>query len=225
MNRLKYETHFHTAETSPCGKVPASEGVRIYHDAGYAGIAVTDHYFRDFFDRQPQGSWKHKVDAYLKGYRHALETGIKIGIDIYMGMELRFDENQNDYLVFGFDEDFLYKNSSLYELGLKGFKKLTAGTGIIIVQAHPFRYGMIPAEPDLIDGVEVYNGNPRHDSSNHLAFGYARENGLLMISGSDFHRPEDAARGGIISRERIKPGGFAKMILDNEGLGLVRTEP
>jgi len=225
MNSLKYETHFHTSETSPCGKVPAAEGVKMYSEAGFTGIVVTDHYCRSFFDRQLGSSWENRMDAFLRGYRHALEAGSKMGIDIHLGMELRFDENLNDYLVYGFDEDFLFKNSELYKLGLKKFRELTAGTGIVTVQAHPFRPGMIPADPKLINGIEVYNGNPRHDSANCLAHSYASENGLLMISGSDFHRPEDVARGGILIKDRIGPGSFAKILQENKVTGLIRTEP
>ncbi len=216
MNKFKYETHFHTDETSPCGKVPAATGVRLYHQAGYSGIIVTDHYFRGLFDIHPFSRWERKLDLFLKGYRSACEEGLRLGMDIQLGMELRFDGNPNDFLVYGFDEEFLKSNKKLYRLGLESFRKLTAGSGIVIVQAHPFRSGMIPASPELIDGVEVYNGNPRHDSKNHLALDHARTNNLKMLSGSDFHRIGDEARGGIVVEERYMPGGFANVLLQNK---------
>ncbi len=223
MKNYKYETHFHTDETSPCGKVPAATGVRLYHQAGYAGIIVTDHYFRGFFDMHPFSKWEKKIDLFLKGYRSALEEGLRLGIDIRLGMELRFDESFNDYLVYGFDEDFLKSNKKLYRLGLKGFRKLTAGSGITIVQAHPFRFGITPAAPELIDGIEVFNGNPRHDSKNHLALEYAEANGLKMTSGSDFHRIGDEARGGITVAERHMPDGFSGVLLGGGITGLIRV--
>ena len=223
MDMYKYETHFHTDETSPCGKVPAAEAVRLYFEAGYAGIVVTDHYSRRFFEMHPFSKWEKRIGYYLEGYHCALEEGQRLGMDILLGMELRFDENANDYLIYGFDEDFLKSNKKLYRLGLKNFRKLTAGSGIVVVQAHPFRPNMVTAAPELIDGVEVYNGNPRHDSSNDLALGFARDNKLKMLSGSDFHRYGDEARGGIIVRERIKPGGFAGVILEDKILELINT--
>ncbi len=224
MNRLKYETHFHTAETSPCVNTKAKDGVRIYAGAGYTGIVVTDHYHSGFFDSLLFGSWKHKIDIYLKGYRNALEEGVKAGVDIHLGIELRFDESPNDYLIYGFDEDFLYQNKNLHRLGLKEFRKMTAGTGIVIAQAHPFRPDMKPADPELIDAVEIYNGNPRHDSSNHLALEYAEKNGLRKLSGSDFHRLEDAVRGGIITSDRIEQGKFAEMIMADRIIDFIRAE-
>jgi hypothetical protein len=66
MTNYKYETHFHTDETSPCGKVPAVTGVRLYHQAGYSGIIVTDHYFRGFFDIHPFTNWEKRIDLFSK---------------------------------------------------------------------------------------------------------------------------------------------------------------
>ncbi len=220
---FKYETHLHTDETSPCGRVPAVESVRIYKKAGYTGIVVTDHYTRGFFEKQLFKSWDDKIDLYLAGYHKALEEGAKLDLDVHLGMEIQFNENANDYLVYGFDEHFLRMYKKLYKLGLEAFRKLTAGNGIIIVQAHPFRPRMIPAKPSLIDGVEIYNGNPRHDSSNHLAFEYAKENGLKMLSGSDFHQVQDAARGGIIVGSRIEPGAFAGTIMESGNIEYIQT--
>lgn len=37
----KVELHFHTDESSRCGKVPAKDGVRMYIEQGYAGLAVS----------------------------------------------------------------------------------------------------------------------------------------------------------------------------------------
>jgi hypothetical protein len=223
MSKYKYETHFHTDETSPCGKVPAVTGVRLYHEAGYTGIIVTDHYSRRFFKIHPFSKWERRIDFFLKGYRSAFAEGERLGMDIQLGMELRFDENPNDYLVYGISEEFLKSHKKLYRLGLKGFRKLIAGSGIVIVQAHPFRTNMVTAAPELIDGVEVYNGNPRHDSSNHLAYDFARDNRLKMLSGSDFHRIGDEARGGIIVEERIISGGLADVIKADKILELIKT--
>lgn len=223
MDTYKYETHLHTAQTSPCGKVKAEDAVRIYHDAGYTGIMVTDHYYSGFFEKHPFMSWDKKIGLYLDGYQKALEAGRLLNVDVHLGMEIRFNESQNEYLVYGFEVEFLHEHKYLYEMSLKDFRELTAGKEIIIVQAHPFRVHMTPAPPSLLDGMEIYNGNPRHDSSNHLAEKYARDNGLKMLSGSDFHQVQDAARGGVILNSRIKPGGFAEIFKQNRIVSFIKT--
>jgi predicted metal-dependent phosphoesterase TrpH len=202
MNYL-LDTHVHTDEVSPCGKVPARKLVNLYKEAGYDGIVITDHYYRGFFEKMPGWDWSRKIDAFLAGYREALDQGGKVGLDVFLGAELRFTEHENDYLVYGIDPDFLLTHPCLYDLGLKGFRELIRNRDILLYQAHPYRVGLAPAEPALLDGVEVFNGNPRHDSQNPLALQFARENGLKMLSGSDFHQVEDLAGGGIVLKERI----------------------
>ncbi len=224
MNKFKYDTHIHTSEVSNCGKVPAKEMVRLYKNAGYSGVVVTDHYYKGYFERLKAGSWNEKVDRYLEGYRIAQNEGDKLGLRIIAGMEITFPENMNDYLVYGIDEKFLKENKELYHLGLEGFRKLLEGRDILLFQAHPFRQHMTRALPELLDGVEVYNGNPRHDSRNPLALEYAEKNGLRMLSGSDFHQREDLARGGIIVAEEINSSAqLVDLIRNGRILELIRS--
>ncbi|HOV70365.1 MAG TPA: PHP-associated domain-containing protein, partial [Clostridia bacterium] len=66
-----------------------------------------------------------------------------------------------------------------------------------MVCAHPFRLSDEPISPCCLDGVEAYNGKDS-DQANARAESFAREHGLIMISGSDMHNPHEAARGGVI---------------------------
>ncbi|MEG6613985.1 PHP-associated domain-containing protein [Pseudoclostridium thermosuccinogenes] len=218
MDLYKYDTHVHTAETSPCARVNAAELVHLYKDAGYQGVVITDHYFDGYFDSLGDISWEKKIDNFLEGYKNALNEGNKIGLDVILGMELRFRENFNDYLVYGIDEAFLKENKELYNLNLSQFRELISNKGILIYQAHPFRLHIIPADPGLLDGVETFNGNPRHDSKNHKALKFAEGHGLKMLSGSDFHQYEDIARGGVIIPETVRSSKDFARILDEGGI-------
>lgn len=225
MNTYKFDTHIHTQETSSCGKVKAIEAVYLYKEAGYNGIVITDHYFREYFDSLGNLCWEEKADIFLKGYRTAFYEGEKIGLKVILGMEIRFGENINDYLVYGIDENFLKDNKELYNMGLKKFRSMTKKMGVVMFQAHPFRPSMVLAEPSLIDGIEVYNGNARHDSQNPLARAYAEKHGLKMISGSDFHQLEDLARGGVMMPEAVNNSfEFAEMLITGKMIELIATE-
>ncbi len=191
------DTHVHTSEVSSCGKVPAANMARYYKDAGYQGIIITDHYYDRYFEALGDLPWEAKVQKYLSGYKAALEEGKRIGLNVMFGIELRFHDSPEDYLVYGIDEEFLINNPELYRYTLKSFKELIDHQNILIFQAHPFRAGVKPAPPALLHGVEVFNGHPRHDSHNELAYKFAAENGLLMIAGSDAHQPQDVGRAGI----------------------------
>lgn len=203
---LKYDLHVHTAESSPCGKVTAKDAVRLYKDAGYSGICVTDHFCKAFFENQT-GSAKERIDNFLGGYRAARRFGMEAGLTVLLGIEARLDgvsgNEGNEYLVYGLTEDFLYENPEIYQLNPLSFSRLIRKAGMMIYQAHPLRPRMVPVDRSLLDGIEGYNGNPRHNSRNDEISAWAEEQGIPMISGSDFHQVEDAARGGIITNERI----------------------
>ncbi|NMB97687.1 MAG: transposase [Clostridiaceae bacterium] len=226
-NRYKYDIHVHTSETSPCGKIDAVDVVRLYKEAGYTGIVITDHYYEAFFDKIPFSDWTAKIETYLKGYKTAiaLEEGANIGLNIFLGMEIRFNEYPNDYLVYGIDEQFLIENPELYKLTLTEFTKLISGKNIMIFQAHPFRKGQTIERVDLLDGIEVYNGNPRHDSQNDVAYRFAIENNLKLISGSDFHQIQDLARGGIIIDQSVTSmNELVNILRNNNSIELIRVE-
>ena len=83
----------------------AADQVRTYHEHGYTGLCVTDHLHMVYINSLPcKDDWKSCMDKYLKGYRAAKAEGEKYGMDIILGAELRFPENDSDYLVYGIDE-------------------------------------------------------------------------------------------------------------------------
>jgi len=224
MNSFKFDTHVHTFETSPCGIVLAANAVRYYKKVGYNGVVITDHYNADFFSPRQNQPWEHSIDEFLKGFRNAHAEGIKTGLIVLLGIEIRLEESIEEYLVYGFDEDFLYNNPELYKLDFKTFSNFARSNGLLVYQAHPFRRWFKAAPPLLLDGMEVYNGNPRHNSHNDRALEYAEKYGLRQLSGSDFHHPEDLARGGVILPEAPKNiSGFKKLLFESRIIDLIKT--
>lgn len=205
----KIETHLHTTYISRCGWLGAQALARAYAAAGYAAICVTDHYNRECFDYAEidltaPGS---KADAFLLGYRRLKREAALHGILVYEGAELRFDESENDYLLYGFHHDLIADPDALIRGGLAAFAPKCRADGALLVQAHPFRKKCTPAPAAYLDGVEVLNLNPRHDSRNDQARAYAEQHGLLLTAGSDCHRPGDEGVSGILS-ETLPRDGF-----------------
>ena len=58
--------------------------------------------------------------------------------------------------------------------------------------------------PKYLDGIEIFNGNPRHNSSNDIAEMWAKKYDLMVTSGSDYHEYEDLGTGGIWFNKEIK---------------------
>lgn len=218
---FKLDTHVHTAETSACGRIYAKDAVRLYKEAGYHGIVITDHYYKDYFEAVNATSWDDKIESFLQGYKNAVDEGSKEGLTILLGIELRFIENPSDYLVYGITEEFLKEYPKLYDLGVCKFRQLIEKEDILLFQAHPYRNGMVVAPPGCLHGVEVFNGNARHESRNEKAYRLAKEQGLMMSSGSDFHQIEDLNRGGMIIKNEIKTSSeLVKAFRNNEAMEL-----
>ena len=90
----------------------------------------------------------------------ALSKGLSLGLNVILGLEIRFIDGPEDYLIYGVNEEFLIENPELYNLNLMEFRNMVKDKGMLIYQAHPFRPGLVVQEPKLLDGIEVYNGNP-----------------------------------------------------------------
>jgi hypothetical protein len=200
---FKYDLHVHTSEVSPCGRLSGKEMVDLYKDRGYEGIVIADHYADYYFNTLGDVSWEKKIGIFLRGYENALERGKELSLSVFLGVEIRLNESWNEYLLFGMDKDKLVNIPNMCGLTPQRLREVTAAHGVRLFQAHPFRNGMEVLPPHLLDGLEVYNGNPRHRSNNELADEYAETNGLSKLSGSDSHQLEDIATGGVALNRRV----------------------
>ena len=188
------ELHAHTKETSPCGTVFADELIKAYKEKGYDGVVITDHFGKGLFTFSSE---RENIDAFLKGYRIAKDTGDKIGVKVLLGAEIKLTENaHNEYLMYGIDEDFLYKNPDLFEKSLKEVKKIVNDYGALLIQAHPLRNGVCMPSQE-VDGYEVFNGHYSHNNYNDKAVMLTEGNDKFSTSGSDSHWIYDIGNGGI----------------------------
>ena len=205
MTEFRYDLHIHTRETSRCGHISAADMVKSYKALGYSGIAITDHFHEDYIKTLPfKDDWNKCISAYLAGYRLAKEAAASLDFDVILGMELRLTENSNDYLVYGFTEDFLRSHPYLFRTNICAFYQ-TFKDQALIIQAHPYRGGM-NLQPQCLHGLEVINCNQRHENHNDLAFKLAAEQplGFIRICASDAHKREDIGRASMIFPARIK---------------------
>ncbi|MDL2234960.1 PHP domain-containing protein [Christensenellaceae bacterium OttesenSCG-928-L17] len=215
MKYYLYETHLHTKESSRCGHVPAAQMVDEYLARGYAGIVVTDHLPGDYLPELPASTdWQVWVDHLLAGYKAAKAAGDEKGLDVILGVEIRFPANDSDYLLYGVDEEFLRANPFLHQTNIKRFFR-KYGSQLLIIQAHPFRTSF-PVYPRFMHGVEIVNCNERHDSRNELALALTNDHKKLkQLAGSDAHRMEDIGRAALMLHQQITNSHMLKRVIEN----------
>lgn len=203
MEEFLFDPHTHTAETSKCGHLPAAEVVDRYVRNGFSGLVVTDHLHPEYLSRiDKDHDWNKVMDHYLSGYHASRKRGDEVGFQVILGAELRFPENDNDYLVYGIDEDWLRSNPYVCCMSAREFWQKFHDQ-VLIIHAHPYRDGNTVVFEDAVHGTEIINGNPRHDNHNDLALDLARRHpDFFRLAGSDTHQAGDEARAGVILPEK-----------------------
>lgn len=198
---FKTELHLHTSPASGCSEIPPEKAVEIYAALGYDSVVVCNHFYPGmrFVDDK-----ETCIREYLADYDKAVETGKRLGVHVILGCELRFTENNNDYLIYGIDKDFLPWAYDRLAVGVEAFSKEFRSDEHMILQAHPFRNGMEHVDPALLDGIEAFNMHPSHNSRVAVAAKYAKKEGLLMTAGTDYHHPGHEGCAAILTREPLK---------------------
>ena len=220
-----FDLHVHTAGVSRCAHLTAEETVDIYADLGYSGFCVTNHYSEDtLYSDIQESTWEKRIAAYQRGYYQAKEYGAKRGLTVLFGMEMHLsDFERNEYLVYGLTADFVAANKDLWKYTLAEFREIANANNAMIFQAHPFRNNMVLSPAHLLDGIEAYNGNPRHNSRNDYAIMTAKTLGYGLVSGSDSHDPGDAGHGGVAFFENPKSEADLVRLLRSKHYALITS--
>lgn len=219
----KYEIHSHTKNTSLCGQLDAEELVKLYKEAGYSGIVITDHYSPMTFTPSEFINKNKAVEHFLQGYRKAKKFEDE-NFSVLLGVELRFYATVNDYLIYGVKEEMLYHFPFLLPLYIKKASKLFRQKGCLFMQAHPYRKFITRANPKYLDGVEVFNAKSTKEENDN-ALKWAEDNNIkIKTSGSDCHRKTGVALGGIITTEPIKTNDDLVRILKSGDYRLIKNQ-
>ncbi len=186
LQEYKYRTelHAHTSPASSCSEIPPEDLVVIYKELGYDAVTVANHFSYEY-----QDSTKEQViDRFFSDFETAKKKGEEIGINVILAAEIRFEENENDYLIYGVTRKMMEEIYDLLAFGVDNFRKVYSMPDSVFLQAHPFRDDMEAVNPLILDGIEVFNMHPNHNSRVGIASVYAKEQQFPIITaGSDFH--------------------------------------
>ncbi len=182
----KLEIHSHTSPVSICSETKVKDLVDYFIEDGYSAIAITNHFIKEYtYSESPSESAEYFLSAYREAKKYAAGR-----ISVCLGMEIRFTENINDYLVYGISEGDVEKAFYYFDKGIETFYRKFKNERNVIIQAHPFRNGIELADTRFIDGIEAFNFHPDHNSRVSHAAVYAVKNSDKIITGGiDFHSP------------------------------------
>lgn len=196
----RVELHAHTSPVSACSEISPQMMAEIYKEKRYDAVVVTNHFWHTSKDA------KTYVNKYMEGYQQTKEAGEQLGISVLLGAEIRFTENCNDYLLYGVTSEMLEEIYDLLPYGLGQFRSTFPLENSVLIHAHPFRDGVTLVSADLLDGVEVFNMHPGHNSRIALASKYAAKFDFSIITaGSDFHHLNRDHEAGAALRSKFLP--------------------
>lgn len=189
MSLHMFETHLHTSEASACSIITGVEQARIYKEAGYTGIIVTDHFFNGN-SAVPKGlPWEKRVELFCKGYENAKREGDRIGLSVFFGWESNY--MGTEFLIYGLDQEWMKNHPNMLEWTIEEQYNKVREAGGYVVHAHPFRERPYIKEirlfPDQVDGVEVYNVGNQSMEFDKKAVAYAKKHNLVAFAGTDSH--------------------------------------
>lgn len=198
----RYETHCHCAQGSACSEISIKDMVHLYHENGYSGLCITDH-FSGNSALSDDLTWKERIERHWEIYEEGRKEGEKLGIKVFFGIEyslVRFPGQLrrilgNDFVLLGLDKAWFLEQEGIFDLPpVETFQKIRAAGGFVI-HAHPFLEApwvdYIRLLPRSVDAVEVING-PMYPPNNESARQYAETYGLLKTAGTDLHKADDA---------------------------------
>ena len=218
---FKTELHCHSLDISQCARVNVNDIIEKFTQAGYSSLVLSNHFTFDTMKAKAT-DWTDFVEKFVSAYEK-LKAEAQGKLNILLGAELRFNQNCNDYLLYGVTKDFLLAHPEIFELNPEKLYPILKENGILFVQAHPFRNGMTVVRPCFLDGVEVFNGHMGHDSRNEIANAWADKYGLIKTSGTDFHYKDVPANAGILTEEEITSMEQLVNILKSGNYELIRN--
>ena len=193
---MKIDPHVHSLGISMCSDVDCKEIVDEKLRLGYEGAILTNHCQRWYYEQQEHADFIHRLIAeYERGVAYAQSKNFQL----WLGIEVTIDDpHYADWLLYGVTKEFLQQTPCLYNLTQEALFRLCEEHGVLMVQAHPFRTGHSPCDPKFMHGVEL-NCNHRDLGNVGRVEAFAKEHGLLITCGTDYHHFTHSYHGGMFA--------------------------
>lgn len=192
--------HIHSKGISFCSQLTYQQVLEECLEDGVEGIVLSNHCKTEQI-KIPYGEWLKK---YLEEYHLAKEYGEKIGIKVLFSIEVTLKEKPNvDYLLYGLPEEGFLESPFFCDMNQKELFDYCVEKDTLLVQAHPYRNGAVPQNPDWLHGVEI-NCHPLYKTNGkERVTEFAKKHDLLLTCGSDYHGDTYKAKCGIIMPDTV----------------------
>ena len=195
------DLHAHSSGISRCCRIPYEEVLRRAQDHGMDGIVLTNHYQKGYV----QGDLDALVEKYIGEFHKTEAYGKQIGRRVFFGIEVTMELDPRVHmLVYGVEPDFLREHPTVFDYTHEQLHAAVKSWGGVLVQAHPFRNGATVWDTAFLDGIEI-NCHPLYGNSySKEMIEIARDRGLTVTCGGDYHADTYRPRCGMFLPEGIR---------------------
>lgn len=214
----RYDLHCHTNDGSRCSDISVKKMAELYHEMGYSGICITDHFTNPMNRVSDDAPWSERVNLSYSIYQKAREEGEQLGLSVFFGIEYSLapdidhpsQATSTDFVILNIEKEWLLENKEAFREKPKGLFKKIHEAGGFIIHAHPMFGDELMLFPYYVDAVEVINGGAA-SSCNENAKAYAKMYGLTETAGTDIHRYDQKIMAGV---ETNKPCSNISELVD-----------
>ncbi|MBQ7408025.1 MAG: hypothetical protein IJW13_01960 [Clostridia bacterium] len=209
---MKIDPHVHSSGISKCSRVSYEQIVSLKKQAGYDGAVLVNHCQPWYFTDEEYQGW---MRSFIEEFKNAYEYGKNNGFLYFLGIEVSIENpHYADFLLYGVTEECLLAAPNLCKLNQKQLYEFCCEWNITLVQAHPLREGHVFLDPRFMHGVEI-NLRPGDLEMRDQVEKLAREHGLLITVGSDYHTAKAKEIGGLIIPNSVKTAKQLSEYLQN----------
>lgn len=199
---LKIDMHLHSKPISICSRVTYKQLIDEKQAQGYDGGILTNHCDSGYYHPSKHAEFMERfVAEYENGKAYADDKGFLL----MLGLEVTLDNPwYAHWLVYGITKEQLLSSPCYFTLTQKELFEYCEKNGLLLVQAHPYRYGGKPIAPNLVHGLEI-NCSARDLGYAEKIVELVKERKQFIACGTDYHG-SNSFFGGVYLPESVQTG-------------------
>jgi hypothetical protein len=195
------DAHIHSAGMSRCSRRKPLDLIAQCLVDKTDGFVLANHCDPSY---TKELGWEEWCKKYNEEFYLTKEAGMKYNIKVFYGIEVEtVSVKKVHYVIYGMTPDDLLKAPELYYLNQKELFEYCEANDFAFVQAHPYRNDCVPQNPAYLHGVEVSCHPLYKTTMSESVFAFAKQHGLLVTCGSDFHGDTYKPRCGMYIPDNI----------------------
>lgn len=181
---LKIDMHLHSSGISICSRVSYKSLIDEKLAQGYDGGVLTNHCDSGYYEPPLHPDFARR---FVAEYENAKAYADDKGFLLMLGLEVTLhDPWYAHWLVYGLTKEQILSSPCYHHLTQAELFDYCVQNNLLLVQAHPYRYGGKPIDKNLVHGYEI-NCSAGDLSYAEKIVEVGKERERFIVCGTDYH--------------------------------------